>query len=134
MKHKALKRTAGFLLSLFLVCGSFAGCSGKDQAGTGTADGTAEKNNKETAMGRFLEEEIDTGIAFGNIYDMKKLEDGTLRIIGSNGDDGKDGVWDSKDQGVSWEKTYDFPAELGDGEKGRMARQSASLMSLKGTA
>ncbi len=126
MKHKALKRTAGFLLSLFLVCGSFAGCSGKDQAGTGTADGTAEKNNRETAMGRFLEEEIDTGIAFGNIYDMKKLEDGTLRIIGSNGDDGKDGVWDSKDQGVSWEKTYDFPAELGDGEKGYIDRAALS--------
>lgn len=126
MKHKALKRTAGFLLSLILICGSFAGCSGKDQAGTGTAEGTAEKNNKETAMGRFLEEEIDTGIAFGNIYDMKKLEDGTLRIIGSNGDDGKDGVWDSKDQGVSWEKTYDFPAELGDGEKGYIDRAALS--------
>lgn len=126
MKHKALKRTAGFLLSLILICGNFAGCSGKDQAGTGTAEGTAEKNNKETAMGRFLEEEIDTGIAFGNIYDMKKLEDGTLRIIGSNGDDGKDGVWDSKDQGVSWEKTYDFPAELGDGEKGYIDRAALS--------
>ncbi len=133
MKHKILKRAAGILLSMLLVCGSLAGCSGSGQGGTGNgaAGGNAEGSNTEgnsgeRAMGRFLEEEIETDIAFGNIFDMKKLSDGTLRIIGSNGDDGKKCAWDSKDQGATWEKAYDFPEEIQDSDQGYTDRGALS--------
>ena len=101
MKRKILKRTAGILLTMIMVCASLAGCSGKDQAGTdnGAAGRAAESldpegSGEERAMGRFLEEEVDTGVVFGNIYDVKKLDNGTLRIIVSNGDDESKSAWD----------------------------------------
>lgn len=122
MRIQKLKRAAGILLLFILVCGSLAGCSGKDQAGTGngTAGGNTDGTNTEAgsgerARGRFLEEEVDTGEVFREIYDMKKLEDGTLRIIALSEDDGQYGAWDSKDQGVSWKKAYNFPAEARNG-------------------
>ncbi len=71
-------------------------------------------------MGRFLEEAVDTGICFANIYDMQKLEDGSIRLIGEDGDTEKDGVWESKDDGKTWNKVFDFPAEvLTNHDKGR---------------
>ncbi len=133
MKRKILKRTAGILLTMIMVCASLAGCSGKDQAGTdnGAAGRAAESldpegSGEERAMGRFLEEEVDTGVVFGNIYDVKKLDNGTLRIIGSNGDDESKSAWDSKDKGASWEKAYDFPAEIQDSDEGYADRGALS--------
>ncbi len=51
---------------------------------------------------------------------MKKLEDGSLRIVGSNGDNGKSGVWESTDAGKTWKSVYDLPAEVQDQENGWM--------------
>jgi len=126
MNHKTIKQIMGILLSVLLVCGTLAGCSGKGQeeingsANKNTPGTNTKEEDGERAMGRFLEEEMDTGVVFGNIYDMKKLEDGTLRILGADGDNGQKGAWDSKDQGVSWEKAYDFPTELQDSDEGYM--------------
>lgn len=119
MKNKRWRRTAGILLSAILILGSFAGCTKKEEGAEGSTSsrGTGE-NQEETAMGRFLEEDVELPVVFGNIYDMKKLEDGTIRIIGGNGDNGNKETWDSKDGGTSWEKAYDFPGELQDEEKG----------------
>ncbi len=133
MNHKTIKRITGILLSALLICAALAGCGKERQE---RASGAAGKDTEETnvqedgggrAMGRFLEEEIDTGVVFGNIYDMKKLEDGTLRIIGADGDDGEKGAWDSKDQGESWEKAYDFPAALQDGDEGYVEHAALSF-------
>lgn len=137
MNHKRIKQITAILLLAFLICATLAGCGKEGQEGTSGAAGqntngtkteaiNTENGGKESAMGRFLEEEIDTGIVFGTIYDMKKLEDGTLRIIGSNGDDGSKGAWDSKDQGASWEKAYDFPTELQDSDQGYSDRAALS--------
>lgn len=122
MKYGKLKRTAGILLSAVLLLGSLAGCSGKENVepgdipqGTGNS---TEGEGGEQAMGRFLEDDVKLPIVFSDIFDMRKLEDGTIRVIGNNGDDGSKTVWDSKDSGVNWEKAFDIPAELEDGENG----------------
>ena len=122
MKYGKLKRTAGILLSAVLLLGSLAGCSGKENVEPGASpQGTGnstEGEGGEQAMGRFLEDDVKLPIVFSDIFDMRKLEDGTIRVIGNNGDDGSKTVWDSKDSGVNWEKAFDIPAELEDGENG----------------
>lgn len=124
MKYGKLKRTAGILLSIALLLGSLAGCSGKENGepkggpqGNGNST-EGEGDGGEQAMGRFLEDDVTLPIVFGNIFDLRKLEDGTLRIIGNNGDDGSKTAWDSKDSGANWEKAFDAPAELQDEEHG----------------
>lgn len=123
MKYGKLKRAAGILLSFTLILGSLAGCSGKDNGGAGNAGGNptggaSGEEGGEQAMGRFLEEDVTLPIVFGNIYDMRKLEDGTIRIIGNNADNGTEMVWDSKDSGENWEKAFDVPKELQDAGNG----------------
>lgn len=123
MKQRNFKRAIGILLLAAMIVGCLAGCSGKGKEESNSAntekDGTQEegKEDKGQAMGRFLEEEVKLPTDFGNIYDMKRLEDGTIRLIGSDGN-GKKNAWDSKDSGASWEKAFDFPTELQDEEKG----------------
>ena len=119
MKHKQLKRITGMILSAVLVIGSLAGCSGKntDGGGSGGNSGGNGENAGEQAMGRFLEEEMALPAECMNIYDMKKLEDGVIRLVG-NDENGTDSVWDSRDKGESWEKVFDFPKEFQDEDKG----------------
>lgn len=116
MKHRNLKRLTGMILSVVLIIGSLAGCSGKNTNGTVGNSGDS-KNAKEQAMGRFMEEEMELPAALTGIYDMKKLEDGVLRLVG-NDETGKYNVWESRDSGEAWEKVYDFPEEYQDEEKG----------------
>lgn len=120
MKYGMLKRAAGTLLAAVLVLGSLTGCSGKGNESTSNGntkasdENGAEGDGKEQAKGRFLEEDVTLPIVFGDIFDMKKLEDGTIRIIGINGDNGTKTVWDSKDFGVNWERAFDAPKEIQD--------------------
>ena len=122
MKYGKLKRTAGILLSAVLLLGSLAGCSGKENVEPGASPqgngNSTEGEGGEQAMGRFLEDDVKLPIVFNDIFDMRKLEDGTIRVIGNNGDDGSKTAWDSKDSGVNWEKAFDIPAELEDGDNG----------------
>ncbi len=128
MKYRKWRRVIGVLLTTILICVSLVGCSKDEAGGTGNEGSVSSGDNQENGaglaeeqeMGRFLEEELDTGVIFGNIYDMKKLEDGSLRIVGSNGDNGKSGVWESTDAGKTWKSVYDLPAEVQDQENGWM--------------
>ena len=133
MKYGKLKRTAGILLSAVLLLGSLAGCSGKENVEPGASPqgngNSTEGEGGEQAMGRFLEDDVKLPIVFNDIFDMRKLEDGTIRVIGNNGDDGSKTVWDSKDSGVNWEKAFDIPAELEDGDNGYVDRKSTRLNS-----
>lgn len=111
------KCTLGLFLSATLLIGSLSGCGGKDGGAAGGSGGSGE-DGKEQAMGRFLEEEVEFPIVLGNVYDMRRLENGTIRVLGGNGDNGKKEVWDSKDKGTTWEKVYDLPAEIQDTDNG----------------
>ncbi len=132
MKNKKWKRMVGILVSIALLCSSLVGCSGKGNGGSsngaggsgaggtegsgGASDGSA--GGTEAAMGRFLEEEIEGSMLFANIFDMKRMDNGTIRLIGNDADQGKLCVWDSKDAGQSWEKAFALSDELqenGDG-------------------
>ena len=112
MKYGKWKRVMGALLAASLICASLVGCSkggavenSNEGGGTdGSSQGNETQDAGEQTMGRFLEEELDIGGVFGNIFDMKKLEDGSVRIAGSDGNNGLKGVWDSKDAGATWEK------------------------------
>ncbi|MCI8484203.1 MAG: carbohydrate ABC transporter substrate-binding protein [Lachnospiraceae bacterium] len=117
-KWKSLwKCRIGLFLSAALLIGSFSGCGGKDGS-SASGSGGAGGDDKGQAMGRFLEEEVELPIALGNIYDMKRMGNGTIRVMCSNGDNGNKEVWDSKDGGKTWEKAYDLPAEIQDTDDG----------------
>lgn len=125
MKDRKWRRVTGALLAAVLICASLTGCSKGTAGGNGNEGGAGGQGNGtesagEQAMGRFLEEEVDTGVVFSNIYDMKKTEDGSLRIVGTDGDSGNSGVWVSTDGGKTWVSVYDLPAEVQDQEKGWM--------------
>ncbi len=128
-KWRQVKRAIGMFMALSLLCGSLLGCSGNGNGNGGSQNGASSAggggsepgasssgegadSSGEAAMGRFLEEEMEGGMLFGDIYDMKKMEDGTIRLIGCDADKGKKCAWDSKDAGKSWEKAFDFPEEL----------------------
>ncbi len=131
-KNRNRLRIATLSLVMALVLGSFTGCSnpkdptkgaagevGKTEGTQGSKEGGAGNDEDgEVAMGRFLEEDVELPVVFGDIFDMKKLEDGTIRIAGSNADNGVIGVWESKDKGASWEAVYDLPKEIQDSEQG----------------
>ena len=138
MKNKKWKRMVGILVSIALLCSSLVGCSGKGNGGSsngagGSGAGGTEGSGgasygsaggTEAAMGRFLEEEIEGSMLFANIFDMKRMDNGTIRLIGNDADQGKLCVWDSKDAGQSWEKAFALSDELqenGDGYVGYAA-------------
>lgn len=119
MKYRRLRRAAGIILSAVLLVGTLAGCSGKGETQTdspnrdgGTEEGSSSQQSGETVMGRFLETDIEFPVVLGNVYDMKKQSDGSIRVIISNADNEHMEVWESKDGGANWEKAYDFPDEL----------------------
>lgn len=119
MRHRKLRRAVGVILSAVLFVGTLAGCSGKGETQTDSPTGeeSLKESNRtqesgERVMGRFLEADVEFPAPIGNVYDMKKQSDGSVRIIISNADNGHMEVWDSKDAGANWEKAYDFPDEL----------------------
>ncbi len=117
MKYKGFYRITCMLLSAALVFAGFAGCRKKGRTGAGDPGSTESMGNTQgedggRAMGRYMEEDLPLPAEFSSIHDMKKLEDGSIRMAGCS--EGKESVWESKDDGISWEKVWDFPEELQD--------------------
>ena len=110
MRHRKLRRAVGVILSAVLFVGTLAGCSSKGETQTDSPNGeeSLKESNRtqesgERVMGRFLEADVEFPAPIGNVYDMKKQSDGSIRIIISNADNGHMEVWDSKDVGENWE-------------------------------
>lgn len=97
------KKIISLIAAVALSFGALAGCAspGKSSAG--------EKKDADTAKGRYLEADIELPKE-GSVYDMVKLEDGTLRIA-LNDKEGRESVWNLKEDKTSWEKVYDMPEE-----------------------
>lgn len=120
MRYGKWRRALGMLLAAILICVSFTGCSnssaeGNGNEGSGTGgdnQGKGTQSAGEQAVGRFLEEELETGVVFSKIYDMRKLKDGSLRIVGADRENGSAGVWESSDTGKTWKNIYNLPAEV----------------------
>lgn len=118
MKGRKWKRTLGMLLAAVWICISLAGCS---KGGGGESKEGGDKNQ---AMGRFLEEEFEMGGEISSIFDMRKLEDGRLCIIGMNGV--SPGVWELAEDGETVQKIYDFPTEMQSSANGWVNRAAFS--------
>ena len=105
MKRKAIKRFICLLLSAIILMA--AGCGNTDQSkGNPSLEGPEgsenDNNSLNTVMGRYVEEEIDLSENLENIKGMQKYSDGKVRII-----DSFSGVWESEDNGASWESAND---------------------------
>ena len=100
MKYKGFHRMICILLSAALVFTSLAGCEKKGTSESPSGAGGDDSGGR--AMGRYMEEELSLPAEFSSIYDMKKLEDGSIRIAGCSED--RESVWETKDLGISWEK------------------------------
>lgn len=84
-----------------LAVAALAGCQGK-----GESDSAAGGQ----AMGRYVEEEVSLPEGIMTVLDMVKMEDGKLRLFGSD-ENGLYTLWDSGDNGASWEKAGELPAD-----------------------
>lgn len=110
MKSKSFHRIICLVISAAFIFTGLDGCGKK--GAQGGSDGAVGEDNGSRAMGRYLEEEVSLPADFSRIYDMKRLEDGSVRMAGCSED--RESVWESKDLGSSWEKVYDFPDEIQD--------------------
>lgn len=104
-KENVRRLLAGILAGSLLL--GMAGCK----------SGTQDAQDKETAMGRYLEEEIPLPEGLSEIIDAGYLSDGTMALLGCD-EQYMARYWLSSDGGETWEEQGDIPQELGleDGE------------------
>lgn len=106
-----LKRMAGVVMAAMLLTTFLTGCSTNGTEQSDGSNGTDKGNKTEAAaMGRYLEEDIKLPEGIDNIQALCEMEDDSLRLAGSGEKGG--GVWDTRDQGKTWNKVFDYPEEL----------------------
>ena len=114
-KHHTWKRKSAAAVAAVLALAGILGASGCGGNGAGTeetASGGDTENKEETAMGRYLEEDVNLPENCQQICAMRFLEDGTLRICYN--DENFDFFYaDSKDQGNTWSEGTGFMTLLG---------------------
>lgn len=83
--------------------GGAAGAANTGAASTGDSTGAQTQNGNQantggqTAMGRYVEEEIDLSEELSRTRSMCMLEDGSIAIL-----DASTGIFISRDQGTTW--------------------------------
>ena len=115
LKYHTWKWTSAASVAAALVLTGILGASGCGRTGAGTEDassGSGTENKEETAMGRYLEEDVNLPENCQQICTMRFLEDGTLRIC-YNDENFEFFYADSKDQGNTWSEGTDFLTLLG---------------------
>ena len=125
MRHQIWKKgtalTAAFALA---VVPALAGCGSeqKEKAADSGKSGEQDKEKKEMAMGRYLEEDVTLPEGCGDIADMTMLEDGSLRVCYIRSGEGAF-YTDSSDGGKTWGETKNLAELLGiDPEKYTVSR------------
>lgn len=115
-KHHTWKQRSAGVLAAVLAFGGIMGISGCGIGGSDTEDSASgdhtEAVKEETAMGRYLEEDVNLPENCQQICDMRFLEDGTLRLC-YFGQDYSVLYADSKDQGNTWSEGTDLSVLLG---------------------
>lgn len=103
MKRLSLKKSLCMLITASLLLA--AGCSSQSSTVENDSQGNLPEGAQESSvgeknaeMGRYAEEEIDLTEELEIVSGMKKLPDGRLIIT-----DETSGIWESKDQGATWE-------------------------------
>lgn len=118
--NSTVKRLIGFSLSAVLAVSGLAGCASGGKDG-GKGDGESASEN---GMGRYLEEEISLPEDFSDMIDLVKMEDGRLWMLGSK-ESGGFQIWDSRDEGDTWEKATELPEDTFGEEAGIWLSQGA---------
>ena len=115
MRHQIWKKgtalTAAFALA---VVPALAGCGSeqKEKAADSGKSGEQDKEKKEVAMGRYLEEDVTLPEGCGDIADMTMLEDGSLRVCYFRSGEGSF-YNDSSDGGKTWGEAKNLAELLG---------------------
>ena len=115
MRHQIWKKgtalTAAFALA---VVPALAGCGAeqKEKAADSGKSGEQDKEKKDVAMGRYLEEDVTLPEGCGDIADMTMLEDGSLRVCYFNSGGGAFYA-DSSDGGKTWGEAKNLEELLG---------------------
>ena len=115
MRHQIWKKgtalTAAFALA---VVPALAGCGSeqKEKAADSGQSGEQDKEKKEVAMGRYLEEDVTLPEGCGDIADMTMLEDGSLRVCYIRSGEGAF-YTDSSDGGKTWGEAKNLAELLG---------------------
>lgn len=119
------KKALALLTATVLSVTALGGCARTGEDGKSGAENKASQNNGENgtensgntqntdqtaAMGRYMESEINLPEGMALINDMKVLEDGRIRILGMS--ETASGVWESADEGATWNQPYAFLEEL----------------------
>lgn len=105
--NKYWKKAVCLAAVLALAAGSLSGCSkGAEKGKNGK-----EESGKASAMGRYLESEGTLPEGTGLILALGKLEDGRLELLTEDEETGERILWQSGDQGESWEQ-IDYPEAL----------------------
>lgn len=113
---KKLRKYTCMLLALLLMGTGIAGCSGGvkgDMTGTEGASGKGQEQNG--MKGRFVESYLSLPEEVDQIHGMGKLEDGSIRVLAENKEEGNAWFFSSKDGGSTWEsKELSGPVETKD--------------------
>ena len=136
VKGRTGKRKSRFLCFILAVSMALTltGCAGGGEGGQGSSgmnmdgqaqDGTSGSSNGQTAMGRYVEEEIDLSNVMFSPRGICRREDGSLVIL-----DSYVGYFISKDGGLTWENEVpDWLSEM----MGQQTYISEAAMSPDGT-
>lgn len=100
MKQRDKKQKLAILLLLAMTVMLFAGCKGED----GAQGNSAEQMKSNVGSGRFFEAEVNLPKGIRHIMAFRKLEDGSLALLGSNSAGKEYFLLKSTNQGESWEK------------------------------
>lgn len=95
---KILKKQILPMLLIFSML-LLSACAKTENNGKDKNDSNGSDSNPLQAKGRYLEEEITLSEQTGDIFAIKRLEDGTLRLAAFLG------IFDSNDDGTTWTKT-----------------------------
>ncbi|WP_274422639.1 ABC transporter substrate-binding protein [Blautia sp. XA-2221] len=115
MRHQIWKKgtalTAAFALA---VMPGLVGCGAeqKNKSADSGQSGEQNKEKKNTAMGRYLEEDVTLPEGCGDIADMTMLEDGSLRVCYFRSGEGSFYA-DSSDGGKTWGEAKNLTELLG---------------------
>lgn len=121
---RRLRGALAFLTASVLSLMALGGCSGtgsdtakesKKEAETGGVQnnetGTVQNTgDSSSAMGRYMESEINLPEGMALVNSTRILSDGRIRLLGMSED--ALGVWESADWGVTWSQPYTWPEEL----------------------
>ena len=93
-----MRKKVCLCLIFIIFISNFMGCKSKKE----------NKENEVEYKSNYIETEISLPEDMKYIKNIATAEDGTLRVACTNTDETSGGIWESSDDGGSWNKVLDF--------------------------